>query len=387
MIFVPLKNGTIQAFNESNLASLWISKALNQQVTSKLTYSNGYLFAGTMGSSKNGVFFGLDVKDEDTTKGNEVKDYLWTYNANGRNGYYSNKAVVVNNNVYFVGDDGVLVSHNLSSHKVNKTVTLDSGVRSGITYDNGYLYINDRSSTLYKIDASSLKIVNKVQLYENGSSTSTPTIYNNRIYVGGSQDGDDFYAKGYIAIIDASTLNVIAKQETNADMKAMPLVTSAYATSQNKNSVVVYFTTNSTPGGIYSITDYTGNTKITVEELYTPKDQNYNMNSVIVDDKGILYFVNDTKNIYALKNTNKSATITLDSEVKENKDKVKEDKDKVKEEKTEKKETQKTQTSVKKSKAVETGDNTTYYVYVIVIIVAIAVLIGVFEKSKLKKQG
>lgn len=213
MLFVPLGNGTIQAFNEDTLSPLWISEKQNGPITSKLTYHNGYVYAGTFGSSKASPFFAINVKDEDTTKGNEIKKVSWSYDYDekDRNGYYCNQAKVIGNNIYFVGDDGILVSHALTSQKVNKTIKLDVGVRSGITYDGNYIYVMTRSTTLYKI-SKDLKIIGKVQLEKNGSSTSTPTINNGRIYVGGVKDSDDFYSKGFMAVIDAKTMKVIVKK-------------------------------------------------------------------------------------------------------------------------------------------------------------------------------
>lgn len=312
MIFAPLSNGTIQAFNADNLASLWISESAGNAVTSKLTYYNGYIYAGTMNSSSNGVFFGINVKDEDTSTGKETKTLTWTYTSTGsRTGYYSNHAVVINEQLYFIGDDGILVCHSLSEDKVINTLSLDAGIRSGITYDDNYMYIMTMSSTLYKISIADLTVADKVQVYEDGYSTSTPTLYNGRIYVGGLKDSSDFYGTGFIAVIDATSMEFEAIADTDANVQSQPLVTSAYANADNLSSVVVYFTCNSYPGGIYYIEDYVGNTSIEVNVLYTPDSayQQYNMNSVVVDDEGVLYFVNDSGTLFALKNTNSDASI------------------------------------------------------------------------------
>lgn len=363
MLFVPLSNGSIQAFNEDNLSSLWISKGLNGAVTSKLTYYNGYVYAGTYGSSKTCQFFAIDVKDVDMTKGNEIKEIAWTYDAKDRNGYYCNQAKVIGNRIYFIGDDGVLVSHALTSQD-SKTILLDdSGVRSGITYDGNYLYIMTRSSTLYKV-SKDLKVVGKVQLEKNGSSTSTPTINNGRIYVGGVKDGDDFYSKGFIAVVDANTMKVIAKKETIANVQSQPLVTTAYANVGNKQAVEVYFTCNNYPGGVYSFTDYKGNTKISIKELYEPetKYQQYNMNSVCVDENGVLYFVNDSHVLFALENTNKQASIVV-KDTTEKKDEAKDDQK---------------EDNIKKEdkKKVETGDNTNITMYIVIGVIAVIVLVA-----------
>ncbi|MCD7840547.1 MAG: PQQ-binding-like beta-propeller repeat protein [Erysipelotrichaceae bacterium] len=365
MIFVPLSNGSIQAFNANNLASLWISESAGNAVISKLTYYNGYLYAGTMNGSDNGIFFAINVKDEDTSTGKETKALTWTYTSTGsRTGYYSNQAMVINNQLYFIGDDGVLVCHSLTDNKVVSTLSLDSaGVRSGITYDDNYMYIMSRSSTLYKISISDFKVVDQIQIYEDGYSTSTPTLYNDCIYVGGLKDSSDFYGTGFIAVIDASSMEVVAITDTIANVQSQPLVTTAYANADNLNSVIVYFTCNSKPGGVYYITDYEGNTTITANTLYTPDSayQQYNVNNVVVDSDGILYFVNDSGTLFALKNINNNASLPNPPEGKTG-----------------------DPMETPKVKVAETGDDTDITMYLVmggIAIVAIVVLV-VMKKKK-----
>ncbi len=377
MIFVPLSSGTIQAFNEDNLSSLWISEELKGAIASRLTYFNGYIYAGTYGSSKGCQFVGIDVKDEDKTKGDEVKKIKWSYQSKGRDGFYNNQAIVIFNQLYFIGDEGKLVVHSLTQDKVIKSIELDSSVRGGMTYDDNYLYIMTTSSTLYKISIKDLKVINKVQIYSNGTSTCSPTLYNNRLYIGGSQNRDDFYAKGFIAVVDVNTMKIIDKVSTKADVKGQPLVSQAYTKKENKNSVVVYFTQNIIPGGVYCFEDYEGNEKINMKDLYIPKGQyqNYNMDGVCVDEDGTLYFRNDSHTLFALSNANKGASIDMD----------------IKEERHPK-ENQQSQNQKKKNKKsviTETGDETQISNYIIIIIVAIIALIilllPVFKKCKVKK--
>ncbi|MCD8027672.1 MAG: PQQ-binding-like beta-propeller repeat protein [Erysipelotrichaceae bacterium] len=372
MIFVPLSNGTIQAINANNLASLWISESAGNAVTSKLTYYNGYLYAGTVNGSDNGIFFAINVKDEDTSTGKETKALTWTYTSTtSRTGYYSNQAIVINNQLYFVGDDGVLVCHSLTDDKVVSTLSLDSaGVRSGMAYDDNYMYIMSRSSTLYKISISDFKVVDQVQIYEDGYSTSTPTLYNGRIYVGGLKDSSDFYGTGFIAVIDSSSMEVAAVADTVANVQSQPLLTTAYANDDNLSSVIVYFTCNTYPGGIYYIEDYQGNTSIDVNTLYTPDSayQQYNVNNVVVDSDGVLYFVNDSGTLFALKNTNTHAFIAAREKLST----------------SEKKTTNVTETS--KVKVVETGDDSDITMYIVIGGIAVVAFVGLVLMKKKKNK-
>ncbi|MCD7809581.1 MAG: PQQ-binding-like beta-propeller repeat protein [Erysipelotrichaceae bacterium] len=374
IIFVPLSNGTIQAFNADNLASLWISESAGNAVTSMLTYYNGYLYAGTVNSFDNGIFFAIDVNDEDTSTGKEMKELAWTYASTGsRTGYYSNQAMVINDQLYFVGDDGILVCHSLTEDKVISTLTLDTSVRSGMTYDDNYMYMMSMSSTLYKISIADLTVENQVQIYEDGYSTSTPTLYNGRIYVGGLKDNSDFYGTGFMAVIDASSMDVIAISDTVANVQSQPLVTIAYANEDNLNSVIAYFTCNTYPGGVYYIEDYEGNTSITVNTLYTPDSvyQQYNMNNVVVDDEGTLYFVNDSGTLFALENTNSNSSIAAKEIVEETNTNT-----------TKTSTNEMTDSSVN---VVETGDETNMTIYIVIggiAVIAIVVLLFMRKKNR-----
>lgn len=139
-------------------------------------------------------------------------------------------------------------------------------------------------------------------------------------------------------------------------------MTTAYADESNKNAVAVYFTCNNYPGGIYSFIDYQGNTKIDIKELYQPEKeyQQYNMNSVCVDEKGVLYFVNDSKSLFALENTDNQSSIVVKDTTEKNEDKNQKEDTTKKEEK----------------KKVETGDNTNITMYVVIVIIAVIALIA-----------
>ena len=299
MIFVSTSTG-VQAFNENNLVSLWFYET-DSQVSSDLTYADGYLYAGTY----NGTFFALKVSDEDTTTGKETKTPVWTYTSS--DSYYYNQAMIIGDYIYFAGYDGVLVKHSLIGDSYETLSLSDTTFSGGITYEDGYLYIIDTATTLYKVSLDTFKLVTSTTIYEGGRSTSTPTIYNGRIYVGGSIDEDNtYYTDGFISVIDADTLEVIDTALTDGYMQAQPLVTTAY------DGVVVYFTCNTGSGdGVYYFTDYEGNTSIDVGVLYNLSGSTYNMNNIVVDENGVLYFTSGIGQVVALYNTNPDASTSL----------------------------------------------------------------------------
>ncbi|MEG0095782.1 MAG: hypothetical protein RR670_07075, partial [Erysipelotrichaceae bacterium] len=82
MIFVPFGDGEIQAFDANTLKSLWISKKIKgaNQALSAIVYQDGYIYSGYSNATGSiGCFFGIDVRDEDASKPDEIKDYKWTY--------------------------------------------------------------------------------------------------------------------------------------------------------------------------------------------------------------------------------------------------------------------------------------------------------------------
>ena len=83
-----------------------------------------------------------------------------------------------------------------------------------------------------------------------------------------------------------------------AAVQASPLV------SQQGGSTYVYFTCNTTPGGVYR---YRVGDK-QAELIYTPAEgqQNYCMASVVCGSDGTLYYINDSGNLFAIKGASSS---------------------------------------------------------------------------------
>ena len=75
MIFAPLTDGTIQAFNADTLESLWIYEDnLGGQSLSPITYDDGYIYTGFWtGEYRDANFVCLSVTDEDITRTDEPK--------------------------------------------------------------------------------------------------------------------------------------------------------------------------------------------------------------------------------------------------------------------------------------------------------------------------
>ncbi|WP_294578253.1 PQQ-binding-like beta-propeller repeat protein [uncultured Thomasclavelia sp.] len=310
-IFVALGNGTIQAFDQDSLSSLWISQSQNGQLCSPLTYYNGYLYTGTTlyDDSYNvadGTYFALDTSDDDPNSSLEVKYNSWEY-SNQAGGYYWSLATIVNDQyLFFVSSGGTVVSKNLTNEQT--TAMNLSGenisIRSGIAYGDGKLYVCSQNGHLYVLsfnDGSFNLEQERLLLDGNAQITGTPTYVDGTLYFGG-RNGSSWESPGFIAKLDVAT-NQITTVETAGYVQASLLVTTGY-----DDAIYGYYTCNCEPGSLYVFKD-TGDS-LTTEELYQPESdyQNYNMSSAISDGNK-LYFTNDSGTLFALETGETQITV------------------------------------------------------------------------------
>ena len=101
-------------------------------------------------------------------------------------------------------------------------------------------------------------------------STSTPTIYNGRAYVGVSGVGQFAAYSGHnITVIDLGGWDIAYTVRTQGYPQTSALLTTAY--EAETGAVNVYFFDNFTPGKLRMLTDRPGQTEpdVTVVERYT----------------------------------------------------------------------------------------------------------------------
>lgn len=310
-LFLPLSGGRIQCVNITTMSSEWTSEGLGGQSLSTLYYRDALLYAGTTeiinGSQTKGVFYCLDTSD------GSVK---WTYeDTEHPGGYYWSGAISRGNALYFSGDNGILVSHSLTGDTVYDTyrLTENAHVRAGITYDapTDALYTTSTDGIIYKItvsDSGKIGPVQKAVLVPGASAagcTSTPTIYNNRIYVGCAAD-----QYGYLSVFNALSLNCIytVKGNKGGEIKSSPLVSAGYSSGENHRQVYVYTTFNQMPGGIYFIRDDENAASSSFQTLYEPASaMQYCMSSVTPGNDGTLYYSNDSGTLFAVSDVDKSS--------------------------------------------------------------------------------
>lgn len=301
-LYIPLDGGRIQCIQCSSMRSVWESECFGGQSLSAVIFYDGYVYAGnTKNPSGNtsGTFYCLDAMDGHT---------VWTYeDTESPGGYYWSKAVVINDALFFAGDNGVLVSHSLQTDEIyNKYTLTETGrIRCGIVYDekNDALFTASTDGKIYRIPVDKNGKIHSVLSKEivpgaaSANCTSTPAIWNNRLYIGSLADG-----YGYINVMNAADLSPYYRVSTGQykEVKSTPLISTGYATEENKQTVYVYFTCNALPGGIYMIKDCEGAKEASLETCFIPSHKQFCLSSVFVDSDGTLYYSNDSGYLYAV---------------------------------------------------------------------------------------
>ena len=252
----------------------------------------------------------IPVTDEDPTNTQEAKEAAWQYTSLG--GFYWAGSVVRGDYVVFGTDDGTSGSdgtgHVLSLNKktgaVMDSVDVIGDQRSTIAYDKetDRLYFTTKGGYLYSLKLKSDGTFDKDTLksVQPGSmSTSTPVVYNGRIYIGVTS-GSNFSGTYSISVIDAATMTEIYKAPLKGYPQCSVLLSTAY--EKEDGSVYLYATYNKNPGGITLIRDKKGQTTPDVEEIFTPEKarQQYCITSIICDENGTLYYKNDSACVMAV---------------------------------------------------------------------------------------
>ena len=306
IVVVPLHDGRVQALTADSLQTVWLTDALpqsqgvaQQSIASPLV-SNGYLYLGTdapkagfEGGSLGGYLLAVSLRDGSVR---------WQYQDPG-SGYYWSGAQSTVAGILVADDAGSLTLHDASTGKVLASLSLGTSSRAGIVVAEGgtVAYVVTKDGVLHRVrvSADGTLTPDGTCKFDN-YSTSTPTLSNGKIYVGGGSAS--MGGVGSINVIDAATLALQSHVTTTSagdddgaipgDVKSSPLVVA------KADGTYAYFTSNGTPGGVFMYK--LGQKNVTL--LYSPQkgQQNYNMASVVAAADGSLYFVNDSGYLFKI---------------------------------------------------------------------------------------
>ncbi|MBQ5782969.1 MAG: PQQ-binding-like beta-propeller repeat protein [Oscillospiraceae bacterium] len=312
MIFCPLTNGTIQAFNADTLESLWIFQdQLGGQSPSPLAYSDGCLYTGFW-RQETGVanFVCITTADEDTSKPDEAKTAVWTHSQQG--GFYWAGSVVVGDAVIVGTDDGTdgtsgdstLYSFDKHNGNVISAITLKNAgdQRSSIAYseEEGKIYFTSKGGYLCsaKIDTQTGKLSGFKKTALNMESTSTPVVYKNRVYIGAGAN----FTNGCLVVADADTLDILFTKKMTGYPQGSVLLSNAY--EKDTGYIYLYLTYNTFPGGVSVIRvkpDCKTADDAKITDLYDADGYaEHCISSLICSENGTIYYKNDSGCVFAI---------------------------------------------------------------------------------------
>ena len=311
MIFNPLSDGRIQAFDAVTLKSLWIyTDSLGGQAVSPILYDNGIIYTGFWnGQTKKADYAAIRVDDENTADTDEAKEAEWTQVNNG--GYYWAGAGIIGNTVVFGGDDGkdgstgdgVLYARSMTDGQVHTLKLSGLGdVHASIACDeeNHQVWFTTSGGYLCRadVDPDDGTLRNLISVHIGASSTSTPVLYKGRVYAASGSYGSD----GAFVCVDAQSMQIVYQKETDGYPQCSFLLSTAY--EDTTGDLYFYYTTNQQPGGVYAIrvkADCTDKDDAESIVIYDASDHsNYCIASIICSADGTLYYRNDSGYLTAL---------------------------------------------------------------------------------------
>lgn len=307
LLIVPLAKGRVQALSLQTLRTVWITSALpagddgDQQSlgTPFVDGTNAYVASSSAGgvSSSGGYLYAISLENGNTK---------WTY-ANDRAGYYWDGATILNGWLVIADERGEVstfspfastgIAHPAYSYSLGhacKSTAVSSG--DGTTF-----FVTTTDGCIHKLQVNTDGSVSEIAHASfAASSTGTVSVENGYVAVGGATQ--DYH--GVLAIFDtdlhlisqvtqyrdAASGDSSAAHSIPGEIKSTPLMV-----SENGNTYI-YVTANANPGGIYVYR--IGNT--TASALFSPDSAHaqFCMDSVIADENGNLYYVNDSGTLF-----------------------------------------------------------------------------------------
>lgn len=305
VIVVPLANGRLQGISATEMKTLWVSNAIaaGDMNMSTVTAANGMVFTGTTSNwnATKGTFFGINAITGDCVWANKSEDA----------GYYWAGACKVGNVLVYGDNAGWLKAVDPATGKVVSQLKLSSAIRSTVVSNEAgtTAYMTTNDGTLHVLSVAidgSLSEQNVVLDSTKALCTSTPTLFEGNLYVGGGVYG----SKGYFSVIDASTLQVKSTIEVPYYVQSTPLVAKAV-----DGKTYAYFTCNGAETDENKIPTNGGGAWVycletnTVTKLFeaTGDVANWCTKSIVMGADGALYWTNDSGTLFALTNAASSS--------------------------------------------------------------------------------
>ena len=306
VIYCPLNNSKIQAFNYKTLKSMWIyTDALGGQSLTPIKADGDCIYTGFWNDEDEYAnYVCIDTKDENKSQTDEKKSARWNYKSLG--GFYWAGCAFVGNYAVFGTDNGTvydsspskLVCVNKADGTVSDKLSVTGDIRSSVAYNGGSLYFVSKAGYFYSVKlngSGKFDLQSFTALNLSGASTSTPVIYNSKAYVG--VQGSEF-SSGYVKSVDIENNRIAYSVKTKGYPQSEVLISDAYL--KKTGNLYIYSTYNAAPGGITAIAEKDGNA--IAEEIFTPaeSEREYCISGIVCDENGTLFYKNDSGNIFAV---------------------------------------------------------------------------------------
>ncbi len=298
LVLVPLEDGRLQAITATTdkPETVWVTGSLTadaenpQHSFSTILVRNNHAYLGTTTSApgEGGWLLSVDLADGASARVASGSGYYWAGLAS------------VGTNVVVAEESGRVTVRSAATLAELGHLDLGAEVRSGVAAggDGATAYVVTLDGTLHKLAVGadgSLSELGSVRFANY--STSTPTVADGKVYVGGGSKS--FAGEGGIYVIDAQTMTVTSSATKLASGESLPGdVKSAPLVATGEGGVRVYFTSNGKPGGVYAWKP--GDATVTLMYLPEAAAQNYSTSSVAADADGSLYYTNDSGTLFKL---------------------------------------------------------------------------------------
>ena len=305
-IFVPQEvNGIVKvsAFNADTLALEWESgsvtlDAQTLQSASPLNYYNGYVYFGTYAQDSNWQYAGGKFVCISAADGSLV------WQEESTTGYYWNGSAIVGDCIAVSDISGTISTYSLADGTEKGTISAGANVSSTPCYADGILYVSTKSGTIFSVPVDGHGVIDSANVKQSanlgGAISSSPVVYNGRLYVAGGGTG----GTAPFTVLNTADLSV-AYQIPAILSQSTPLVSpntdgsvSVYVTKFGETSDYINYSADSSC--IYLITDRPGQTTAAYKTLFTAPNPQACSQSIIPGKNGLLYYYNDAGYLYAV---------------------------------------------------------------------------------------
>ena len=285
-IFAATDSGQLAAIDSLNGRVLWKQNLTDNRFESPLNYIDGRLYlgeGGAYGQGKKRFFCLFENGTECWNITRETKGYQWC------------GAAVAGNYLVFGRNEGIILSVNRSSGEVADELNLNDStrlsfsrdtpgrVRASATFHDGYIYttseLSAQEGSAWKIglNPDTGRFEDRGWSSPAGFSTSTPSVYNGRVYLGVGEHGHP----GALVCLNGSSGEMIWSYPVEAGVKSSPSISIASELPR------ILFTTAQVNGSIYCLEDSGAAPKLLW--MLNPPDSGYLLAGLAISD-GRLYF-------------------------------------------------------------------------------------------------